>query len=100
MIVLNIYFDFPKEMMGDQLVKNATELALSINNEPGFISKIWTENKQTGQCGGIYIFQDQQSAENYLEMHLKRLRLMGIENPIYQFFDVNIPLTEINHGIN
>lgn len=33
------------------------ELADSISQEPGFIWKIWTENQDTQEAGGIYLFQ-------------------------------------------
>ncbi len=44
MILLQINFKYPAQLMGEQLVEAATPLAHSINNEPGFISKVWIEN--------------------------------------------------------
>lgn len=55
---------FGKEMAGVFSV-----LAKSINEEDGFIWKIWTENSETNEAGGIYIFQTKETAEKYLDMH-------------------------------
>lgn len=42
--LLQIHFNFPAELMGAALTSAAMPLAESITKEPGFISKIWTEN--------------------------------------------------------
>ncbi|MDR2951086.1 MAG: monooxygenase [Prevotella sp.] len=99
MVLIQINFDFPVEMMGDALTIGAKELAESINNEPGFVSKIWIENVKTEESGGIYIFKDMESAEKYAAMHSKRVEAMGAKNIVCKFFNVNEPLSRINHGI-
>lgn len=99
MILLQINFDFPVEMMGESLTQNAKGLAESINNEPGFISKIWIENKETEESGGIYIFKDMDTATTYAKMHSKRVEAMGAKNISSNFFEINEPLSQINHGI-
>lgn len=63
---------------GEDMVKEFTDIANSINEEPGFIWKIWTENKETKEAGGIYLFETKHDAETYLEMHTKRLKGFGI----------------------
>jgi len=60
--LLQIHFNFPAEQMGAALTDAAMPLAKSITREPGFISKIWTENPRTGEAGGIYLFEDEASA--------------------------------------
>ena len=60
--LLQIHFNFPAELMGPALTAAAMPLAESITKEPGFISKIWTENPRTGEAGGIYLFEDEASA--------------------------------------
>lgn len=57
--LLQIHFNFPAQMMGPALTTAAMPLADSITREPGFISKIWTENPRTGEAGGIYLFEDE-----------------------------------------
>jgi len=42
-----------------------TDLAKSINEETGFIWKIWTENEVTKEAGGIYLFETKADAEKY-----------------------------------
>ena len=43
-VLVQFDFGFPGEMMGPALTAMARDLAESITKEPGFISKIWTEN--------------------------------------------------------
>lgn len=91
--------DFKMEgPFGEEMANAFTELAESINNEEGFISKIWTENAETKEAGGIYHFETKASAEKYLEMHTKRLASFGITNVNGKIFTINEKLTNINHG--
>lgn len=97
-VVLQIDFTFPTQMMGDTLTQGARELAHSINQEPGFISKIWTENTHTGKAGGIYIFTDSTQAQRYATMHSERVAAMGATDIRAHIFDINTELTDINYG--
>ena len=83
---------------GEEMSNQLKELAESIAKEPGFIWKIWTENKETGEAGGIYLFEDEDSAKKYLEKHTARLQDMGYSNINGKIFDINEKLTEIDHG--
>lgn len=74
------------------------DLAKSINQEPGMIWKIWTESEKDKLGGGIYLFEDEATAQAYLEMHVARLRKMGVVEVRGQIFDINVPLTTINQG--
>lgn len=97
-VLLQIDFTFPREMMGEALTQGAQQLARSITQEPGFISKIWTENAETGEAGGIYIFNDATSAQQYATMHQERVAQMGATNINSKIFDINTELTDITHG--
>ena len=99
MVLLQINFSFPAEMMGEALTKGAKGLAESINSEDGFISKIWIENIQTEESGGIYLFKDMASAQKSAAIHLKRVEAMGAKEIDCKYFSVNEPLSQINHGI-
>ena len=93
--------DFDSNFSGPQskeVTSMLTELATSINNEQGMVWKIWTENAKNQLGGGIYLFEDEKSAKNYLDMHSARLIKMGITNIRGVIFDINEPLTEINKG--
>ncbi|SCA74867.1 Protein ydhR precursor [Citrobacter europaeus] len=80
--------------MSNQLV----ELAESINQEPGFIWKIWTENAANNEAGGIYLFQDENTALAYIKKHTARLKHLGVTDVTFKIFDINEPLSKINHG--
>lgn len=97
-VVLQIDFIMPAEMLGDELVGSATELAKSITKESGFIAKIWTENKVTNEAGGIYLFTDRDSAQSYVNMHQKRVEKMGASQIHYKIFEINEALTQITKG--
>lgn len=84
--------------LNKETINMLMELAKSINEEPGMIWKIWTENTEQQLGGGIYLFENEESATNYLKMHSARLAQMGITNIRGIIFDINEPLTEINKG--
>jgi hypothetical protein len=85
--------------MGSNLTESAKGLAESINNEPGFISKIWIENQETGRSGGIYLFDTMNNAEKYVQMHSKRVVEIGATKIECEYFEVNEPLSRINRSL-
>lgn len=95
--LLQVDFDFPGPF-GEELSAMLEKLAESINQEAGMIWKIWTENEKEKIAGGIYLFENKATAQNYLDMHSARLKEMGVENVRGHIFDVNGPLSSINKG--
>ena len=94
-----VQFDFPYEgPFGDEMAAAYRGLAESINEEPGFLWKIWLENAATAESGGIYLFADAASAEAYVRKHAARLGEFGITNINAKVFDVNVELTRVNRA--
>lgn len=94
MILLQIDFPF-KGVMGEEMSEAFKELAESIRDEKGLIWKIWTQNEETKEAGGIYLFEDIASAKEYMQMHVKRLNGFGVEDIRAKIFEVNEPLSKI-----
>lgn len=91
--------DFPTEgPFGTAMAEAFAELAESINDEPGFLWKIWTENRHTAEAGGIYLFETYETAQRYRDMHTERLRGFGITDITGKIFEVNDTLSTINHA--
>jgi hypothetical protein len=89
-----VQFDFPYEgPFGEAMVSTAKDLAQSIATEPGLIWKIWTENAENREAGGIYLFQDRAAAEAYTVKHTARLKQFGITKVNAKLFDVNAELS-------
>jgi hypothetical protein len=95
--LLQVDFKF-EGPFGDEMTNTFIDIANSINKEEGFIWKIWTENKETKEAGGIYLFETKEDAENYLDMHKKRLKGFGITGIKGKIFETNEQLTTLNHG--
>lgn len=95
--LLQLHFEFHGPF-GEEMSRQLVELAESINNEPGFIWKIWTENEEKKEAGGIYLFQNEETALAYVKKHSDRLKPMGVNKVIFKIFDVNKTLTAINNG--
>lgn len=83
---------------GDEMSNAFTELAEDIATEEGLIWKIWTESKENGEGGGIYLFESHETAQAYLEKHSARLANFGVSEINAKEFDVNVPLTKIDRG--
>ncbi|SEA98522.1 Putative mono-oxygenase ydhR [Thalassobacillus cyri] len=81
---------------GSEMAESFADLAESINQEEGFIWKIWTEDSEAKEAGGIYLFETKEAAQKYLAMHTERLKGFGIEPVNGNVFEVNEPLTAIN----
>ena len=90
---------FPLEgPFGEAMVEAMTPLAHSINDEPGMLWKIWTEDSQGKRAGGVYLFATRKDAEAYRQMHTARLEGMGVTGIEGQIFDANETLSAINRG--
>ncbi|OSI08909.1 Putative monooxygenase ydhR [Neisseria animaloris] len=95
--LLQMHFSF-RGPFGSEMADQLRELAESINQEPGFIWKVWTESEKNQEAGGIYLFENEETALAYVEKHSARLKTFGINEIIYKIFDINEPLTLINRG--
>jgi hypothetical protein len=83
---------------GSQMADEYFDLARRIANVPGLICKVWTENPEAGEAGGIYLFEDEASLDSYLEGKLERMKASGIEDIRAKKYDVNETLTQITRG--
>ena len=52
---------------GSEMAEAYSDLAHRIADAPGLICKVWTENRESGETGGIYLFADDASLDSYLE---------------------------------
>lgn len=96
-VILQVDFEH-QGPFGDELKEMLESLAQSINEEPGMIWKIWTESSSSQRAGGIYAFTDEDSAQQYLDKHTKRLALMEIKDITGLIFDINQSLSKINQA--
>lgn len=83
---------------GNEMSEGFKDLALSINEEEGFLWKIWTEDALAKEAGGIYLFESKETAQSYLTMHSARLTSFGITDIRGKIFEINEPLSNINNG--
>jgi hypothetical protein len=107
-VVLQVDFPYAGPW-GEAMHAQMADLAVSIAGEPGLIWKIWTEQPDSNQAGGIYLFQDQASAQAYLfqdqasaqaylDMHRARLAGFGVPQVNAKLFQVNRPLSLIDRA--
>ena len=83
---------------GAEMSEAYAELAHRIAEVPGLVCKVWTENRETGEAGGIYLFEDEASLDAYWEGKYERLKAFGLQGIRAKKFDVNEPLTSITRG--
>ncbi|WP_152657685.1 monooxygenase [Oceanobacillus sp. CFH 90083] len=94
-----LQIDFTMEgPFGEEMASTFHDLAMSIREEEGFKWKIWTENPDAHEAGGIYAFETKEAAEKYLDMHTKRLKQFGLTKIRAKVFGVNEPLTKVTAG--
>ena len=89
-----LQIDFPFQgPFGEAMAESLQGLAQSIIQEPGCLWKIWTESESEQLGGGIYLFEDRDSAQAYLDMHTARLGEFGVPS-------INAHILEINEGLS
>ena len=87
-----------KGLLVTEMAAGFAELANGIAQEKGFIWKLWTENKETKESGGIYLFDTKANAEIYMEKNRKNFDQFGIKGASMKLFEVNEKLSQITHG--
>lgn len=80
--------------MSRQLV----ELAESINQEHRFYLEGLDGKRKGSGSGRDLSFENEETALAYLNKHTARLKSLGVDDVICKIFDVNEPLTVLNHG--
>jgi hypothetical protein len=70
-------------------------LAERIADVPGLVWKIWTENRDEGIAGGIYLFENEELLNEYFEGKISRLEAARIQNLRAKKFDVNMELSSV-----
>lgn len=87
--------DFPARQDG---APGLRPLAESIAAEPGLLWKIWTEDREAGRAGGIYLFDGWEAARAYHAMHEARLAKAGVGPVRAEYRTVNAELTAVTRG--
>ena len=89
--------DFPHDgPFGDELSAAMSDLAKDIATEEGLILKLWTENEETKEAGGIYLFDNISDAYRYLKKHTERLQAFGYTDIRGKVFAVNEALSALS----
>lgn len=97
-VILQVDFPYTGPW-GEEMAIAMNELAESINLEPGFMWKVWTENRANQEAGGIYFFASESDAQAYLVKHSARLQSFGIPHVNGKIFDVNHQLSQLNQAV-
>ena len=88
--------DFPYSgPFGSAFFDAMKELAEDIATENGLVYKLWTENEETQEAGGIYVFDNLNDANRYLEKHTQRLTSFGFKDLKSKIFVIIEALSEI-----
>lgn len=92
-----LQIDFPHEKpFGQELTNMMEDLAKDIANENGLVFKLWTENQDTKEAGGIYVFDNLDDANRYLDKHTKRLESFGYKDIKSKVFTINEELSKLS----
>ena len=91
--------DFPHAgPFGEEFSTAFSDLARDIASESGLVWKIWTENEEAKEAGGIYLFDNIDDSKRYLEKHTKRLESFGYTNIRAKIFAANEALSKITQA--
>ena len=91
-----LQIDFPYSgPFGSTFFDAMKELAEDIATENGLVYKLWTENEETQEAGGIYVFDNLEDANRYLEKHTQRLTSFGFTDIRSKTFIINEALSAI-----
>ena len=93
---INLHYSGPWK---SDYVATYTELAKQIAQLPGLGWKIWLENEETSEAGGIYLFDDEVSMQTFIADQAARLKAIAEVNQVsIKSFDITEDLTAITRG--
>ena len=94
-----VIFDFPaRRVGGEEQARALRALAEDNATEPDLLWKIWTEDKEAGRSGGIYLFRNRAAAEAYHAKHAARLTAAGVTGIEAVYRSYHAELTAITRG--
>lgn len=95
-----LVFEFPSGgPFGAEAAEAYAELAADIANQKGLVWKVWTEDPARQVAGGVYLFEDARSAQDYTAMHTERLAGFGISGITATSYEVNHELSAVDHAL-
>lgn len=93
-----IFVDFENHDFSAERTEALKPMAEEIGRAPGFVWKIWTEDREAGRAGGVYLFSSRALAETYVEAHRVRLAKRGVHEMVAEFRTWNPVLSAINNA--
>ncbi|MEZ4717974.1 MAG: YdhR family protein [Caldilineaceae bacterium] len=96
--VLQIHFQY--DITSDEYRAAATSLADTFAQLDGLRWKIWTLNEETGEAGGIFLFDDEPSRQGYLDGLYAEVigGNPAFHDSVIKKFDVIEDATQATHG--
>lgn len=92
---VNFKYNVPAEALMAGTAKSADEIA----NKPGLRWKIWIYNDETKEAGGLYLFENDASADAYAEWVTNALENNPAASSItVKKFDINADATATTRG--
>ena len=93
-----IFIDFANHDFSAARTAALKPMAADIAKAPGMIWKIWTEDREQGRAGGVYLFESRALAEAYAEAHRVRLTKRGVGEMVAEYRTINPVLSEIDRA--
>lgn len=81
---------------GEEMAAAYEQLAQHFTHEAGLQWKIWTENQETSEAGGLFIFGDEPNAQRFLEEHKIRLKDGNFQRASCKLFTINGELSKLS----
>lgn len=89
--------DFPHNgPFGEKMSEAMADMAKDIAKEEGIVYKLWIENEETKEAGGIYLFDDIDVAKRYLQKYTNspeldaRVKIFKVNESLSRLSKANI----------
>ncbi len=93
-----IFIDFENHDFSAERTEALKPMAEDIAKAPGMIWKIWTEDREAGRAGGVYLFETRALATAYAEAHRVRLAKRGVMEMVSEYRTINPVLSRIDRA--
>ncbi|MGV6873141.1 YdhR family protein [Pseudochelatococcus sp. B33] len=95
-VVLQVAFDM--DFSKNESHEATLERAHRLTTQPGLIWKVWLRDEKAGRGGGIYLFENRESADAWLNGGFAKARSPWVSNSTREILEVQEDFSAVTHA--
>ncbi|MGV6873137.1 YdhR family protein [Pseudochelatococcus sp. B33] len=95
-VVLKVAFDM--DYSKNEPFEATLERAQRLAQQPGLIWKVWLRDEKNGRGGGVYLFEDRESAQAWIDNNVSKANFPWVSNSVREILEVQEDFSAVTHA--